>query len=63
MRADLPCGSTIGPLVAAGLAVRGVDVGSPILSMHSAREMGGTKDPAALAAVLTRFLSATDPLP
>ena len=36
-RADLACGSTIGPLVAAGVGVRTVDVGNPMLSMHSAR--------------------------
>ena len=43
-RGDLPCGSTIGPLVAAGLAVDTVDVGMPQLSMHSARELMATAD-------------------
>lgn len=38
-RGDLPCGSTIGPLTAAQLAVDTVDVGMPMLSMHSAREL------------------------
>ena len=62
-RADLACGSTIGPIVSARLGVRGVDVGNAMLSMHSVREMTGAKDPARMAAVLARYFSAKDPLP
>jgi aspartyl aminopeptidase len=44
VRSDLPCGSTIGPITAAELGVSTVDVGAPMLSMHSCREMCGTLD-------------------
>ena len=43
-RSDLPCGSTVGPITAAEIGVRTVDVGNPMLSMHSAREMAATSD-------------------
>ncbi|HPD80244.1 MAG TPA: M18 family aminopeptidase [Spirochaetales bacterium] len=44
MRADLPSGTTIGPLTTSTLGVPGVDIGIPMLAMHSARELAGTKD-------------------
>jgi aspartyl aminopeptidase len=56
-RTDLPCGSTIGPTLSTLLGMPTVDVGNPLLSMHSCREMGGTKDPALMERLMTGFFA------
>lgn len=54
---EMPCGSTIGPSLAAELAVPVVDVGVAQLAMHSIREVCGAADPGRLQRVLTHYLS------
>ena len=43
-RQDMGCGSTIGPIVAAGLGARTVDVGISMWGMHSTFESCGVDD-------------------
>lgn len=44
MRNDMPCGSTVGPAISASLGIPTVDIGEPMLSMHSIREMTAVVD-------------------
>jgi aspartyl aminopeptidase len=58
VRSDMACGSTIGPITAANIGVKTVDIGVPQLSMHSIRELAGSKDSWLLARVAKRFFEA-----
>ena len=57
VRSDLGCGSTIGPITAANLGIRTIDVGNPMLSMHSIREMAGAKDHLPLIKAFKEFFN------
>ena len=60
-RTDLPCGTTIGPVTATRLGIRTVDVGNAMLSMHSVRELAGTRDQERMVRVLAAFFGQDDP--
>ncbi|MDG2089826.1 MAG: M18 family aminopeptidase [Gammaproteobacteria bacterium] len=57
VRSDMACGSTVGPIIAAELGLKTVDLGVPTLAMHSIRELAGSKDTEFLLQVLTAFFS------
>ncbi|WP_370979301.1 M18 family aminopeptidase [Agaribacterium sp. ZY112] len=55
-RADMRCGSTIGPLTAANTGIKTVDIGNAQFAMHSCRELAGVEDAHIMRELLNRFL-------
>lgn len=56
-RSDIAGGSTLGNLLTAQIDIHGVDIGNPMLGMHSARETGGVKDQLYARQVFAHFLA------
>ena len=61
MRADMRCGSTIGPITAAKTGVQTVDLGVSTFAMHSIRELAGAQDTHYLYNLLCRFIDSSLP--
>ncbi len=55
-RSDVPGGSTVGSISSAMLPMRTIDVGLPLLAMHSARELMGANDQEQLNRLMNHFL-------
>ncbi len=56
-RSDLRGGTTIGPITAAKLNIPVIDLGAPILSMHSIRELAAVKDNEYIIKAFTEFFN------
>ena len=54
-RSDMSGGGTLGPIISSWLPMKTVDIGVPLLAMHSAREMMGAKDQEYLEKLLISF--------
>ncbi len=54
-RSDIAGGGTLGPIISSWLPMNTVDIGVPILAMHSARELMGRKDQEYLENLMTAF--------
>lgn len=56
-RSDGVSGKTLGSIASAGFPIRTIDIGVPLLAMHSARELMGVKDQACLETLLAEFFN------
>lgn len=56
-RSDERGGSTIGPISMTHLDIRSVDIGNPLLGMHSIRELSGVKDHLYMSKVFKQFFN------
>ena len=56
-RSDIRGGGTLGSIASTLLPVKTVDIGVPILAMHSVRELMGAKDMESLTEAVTAFFS------
>lgn len=54
-RSDMRGGTTIGPMSAADLGIPVMDIGTPLLAMHSVRELGSVDDNYYTAKAFTEF--------
>lgn len=54
---DVAGGSTLGNILTAQIDIEGVDVGNPLLAMHSARETASVSDHIAMTKVMTQFFA------
>ena len=54
-RADMRCGSTIGPITATKLGMSTIDIGVPTFAMHSIRELAGTRDVQSMCNLMAGF--------
>ncbi|HEX3075443.1 MAG TPA: M18 family aminopeptidase, partial [Lachnospiraceae bacterium] len=57
-RSDMVGGSTLGSIVSSQLPMMTVDIGVPMLAMHSARELMGVKDQTYMTNLLSTFFTA-----
>lgn len=55
VRADMPCGSTVGPVLTANLGISSIDIGIPTWAMHSIRETAGSRDIKTMVSLLRGF--------
>ena len=54
---DVAGGSTLGNILTGQMDIEGVDVGNPVLAMHSVRETGSTDDHVNMIKVMKNFFS------
>lgn len=62
-RCDHGAGSSVGPLITTSVGIEGVDVGAPMLAMHSIRELAGVRDLEPLIRSFREAYASPVPLP